>query len=175
MTPPLLPSAYSDSFARDGLPPLEQWPVMLLDGVHAYPAKLNAALRLLDDAIDEGHGRRIAIVSPTTDGEFRQVTYGELQHLADWFAHHLVRTMGMVSGNRVLLRGFNGPMLAAAWLGVLKAGGIAVTTMPMLRAKELRTVMQKAECRFALCDGRLSHELELAEADVSGCEQCWYW
>jgi 2-aminobenzoate-CoA ligase len=172
---PLLPSAYTDTFARDGLPPFDQWPVLLLDGVHAYPPTLNAAQRLLDAAIAEGHGDRIAIVSPNANGGFRETSYHQLQHLADAFAHRLVDELEMVSGNRILLRGYNGPMLAAAWLGVLKAGGIAVTTMPMLRAKELRTVMQKARCRFAMCDERLKDELEHATADVDGFERTAYW
>jgi 2-aminobenzoate-CoA ligase len=175
LTTPLHPSAYADTFARDGLPPFEEWPVFLLDGVHAYPPQLNAAQRLLDAAVNEGHGNRIAIVSPDANGGFRETTYLELQRLADAFAHHLVGDLGMVSGNRILLRGYNGPLLAAAWLGVLKVGGIAVTTMPMLRAKELRTVTQKAQCRFALCDVRLQEELEHAVTAVGGFERISYW
>ena len=171
----LLPSAYADGFARDGLPPLDEWPVMLLDGEHAYPAKLNAAARLLDDAVAEGHGDRDAILYPDGQGGFKSVTYKQLQHLADSFARILADELGLESGNRILLRGYNGPMLAAAWLGVLKAGGIAVTTMPMLRAKELRIVMTKANCRFALCDARLAAELDSAIVDAQGFERAWYW
>lgn len=172
---PLWPSAYADTFARDGLPPLAEWPELLLDAPFVYPERMNAAVRLLDDAVREGHGDRIAILSPDADGGYRHTTYRDLQQLADGFAHRLVSDLTLVTGNRVLLRGFNGPMLAAAWLGVLKAGGIAVTTMPMLRAAELRTVMQKAACQIALCDRRLDEELQRAADDLPAFGQCWYW
>lgn len=152
-------SAYTDTFAREGLPPFAQWPELNLNGEFAYPDRLNAASRLIDDAVREGHGERVAIISRNTAGEFTETTYHELQQLSDAIASVLVRDMGLISGNRVLLRGYNGAMLAAAWLAVLKAGGIAVTTMPMLRATELQAVMEKSRCSHALCDVRLREEL----------------
>ena len=158
----LKPSAYLDTFARDGLPPMSQWPELLLTGEFVYPDRLNAASRLLDDAVREGHGDRIAIISRDSAGAFTQTTYRALQQLADAMAHVLVTDMHLVPGNRVLLRGYNGATLAAAWLAVLKAGGIAVTTMPMLRATELQIVLEKARCSHALCDIRLRSELEAA-------------
>src|SRR5690606_25337717 len=68
--------------------------------------------------------------------------------------------LGLEPGNRVLLRGFNEPMMVAAWFGVLKAGGIVVATMPLLRARELGFICSKAEIALALCDQRLREELE---------------
>jgi 2-aminobenzoate-CoA ligase len=171
----LLPSAHVDTFARDGLPPMEQWPVLHLEGRFAYPPQLNAAAALLDDAVREGHGDRVAIMSPDGTGGWTETTYRQLQQRTDAIAHVLVKEMGLVTGNRVLLRGFNGPMLAAAWLAVLKAGGVAVTTMPLLRAKELRTVATKAACRLALCDARLEAELRKANAEYAGLERTILW
>ena len=161
----LHPSAHRDTFTRDHLPPLDQWPVMKLDGPFAYPQTLNAAVRLLDDAVLEGHGNRPAILAP--DGaSWRTISYTELQQWTDAIAHVLVDEMGLMSGNRVLLRGFNGPWMAAAWLATVKAGMVAVTTMPMLRATELRVVMQKSATQGALCDARLMEELDAALADA---------
>ncbi len=157
------PSAHVDAFAREQLPPLEQWPVLNLRGEYAYPPILNAAERLLDDAVREGHGDRIALLAPDTDG-WRTITYAELQRWTDAIAHVLTGELGLVSGNRVLLRGYNGPWMAAAWLATLKAGMVAVTTMPMLRATELRVVMRKSHCQAALCDARLLDELTAAVA-----------
>ena len=42
----------------------------------------------------------------------------------------LVEDMGLVPGNRVLLRGPNSPWMAACWFAIVKAGGIVVATMP---------------------------------------------
>jgi 2-aminobenzoate-CoA ligase len=161
----LHPSAHQDGFARANLPPEADWPVMRLGGAYAYPPVLNAAARLLDDAVAEGHGARVALVVPDGTG-WREVTYAELQRWTDAIAHVLVGELGVVSGNRVLLRGFNGAWMAAAWLAVLKVGAVAVTTMPMLRATELRVVMDKAQVRVALCDARLVDELRPAVAEV---------
>lgn len=163
----LLPSAHVDTFSRDSLPPLNQWPLFNTDGAFAYPAQLNAAVELLDNAVRDGHGERVAIVARDTSGGWSETTYRELQVQSDAFAHVLTSELGLVRGNRVLLRGYNGPMLAVAWLGTLKAGGVAVTTMPMLRAVELHTVMQKAQCQLAVCDARLGAELTTA-ADAYG-------
>lgn len=174
MNAPLHPTAYVDGFARAGLPRAEEWPVITLNGPFAYPPRMNAAVRLLDDAVHEGAGERIAIVSPDGSGGWRTVSYRELQQKVDAIAHSLV-DMGLVTGNRVLLRGFNGPTMAAAWLAVLKAGGLAVTTMPMLRARELQAVMTKSACRFALSDHRLADELLAAASAYDGLERVVHW
>ena len=158
---PLHPSAHVDTFARDHLPPRAQWPVLRLASPYDYPPRLNAAAELLDRAVREGDGDRVAIVHRGPDGLWHETTYAALQRTADAIAHLLV-ARGVVPGNRVLLRGFNGPALAAAWFAVLKAGAIAVATMPMLRAGELATVMQAARVSHALVDVRLTDELDQA-------------
>ncbi len=168
-------SAHRDTFSRDHVPPHDQWPVITLDGPFAYPPLLNAAERLLDDAVHEGHGDRPAILSPDGAGGWRVLTYGELQRWVDAIAHVLVTDLALETGNRVLLRGFNGPWMAAAWLATLKAGMVAVTTMPMLRAKELRIVMQKSRAQAALCDARLVDELADALGDAPSVRALRTW
>jgi 2-aminobenzoate-CoA ligase len=171
--PELLPSAHEDTFARDHLPPAEEWPVLELAPPYAYPPRVNAAEVLLDRAVAEGHGDRVAIVSPDGAGGWRETTYRALQRQADAWAHVLVAD-GVRPGHRVLLRGFNGPDLAAAWFAVLKAGAIAVTTMPMLRATELATVMRKARVTMAWSDARLAGELAAAVREVGDVAvRCW--
>ncbi|MEO7360321.1 MAG: AMP-binding protein, partial [Gemmatimonadaceae bacterium] len=171
----LKPSAFVDAFARDGLPPLEDWPVMNTQAPFDYPDRLNAAVVLLDDAIREGHGNRVAIVTRDLSGNLSEVTYAALQQRVDAIAHVLVQELGLQTGNRVLLRGYNGEILAAVWLAVLKAGGIAVTTMPMLRATELLAVMHKAECQFALCDERLDTDFLAAASEYGKLRHSVYW
>lgn len=172
-TAPLLPSAHVDAFARDHLPPADAWPVLRLDPPFEYPPTLNAAEALLDRAVAEGHGDRVAIVSPDAAGGWYDTSYAELQRRADAWAHVLVAD-GVRPGHRVLLRGFNGPALAAAWFAVLKAGAIAVTTMPMLRATELAVVMRKARVSMAWTDARLAGELAAAVTEVDGVAlRCW--
>jgi 2-aminobenzoate-CoA ligase len=153
-------SGHTDTFARDRLPAAEQWPTLLLGGIYDYPDRLNAVTRLLDDAIDEGHGEQTAIISPSVDGlDFDELTYAQLQRRVDALAHVLIDDLGLVPGNRVLLRSANSPMLAVAWLAVFKAGMIAVGTMPLLRAKELTAIVDKAHVQAALCDAALVDEL----------------
>jgi 2-aminobenzoate-CoA ligase len=151
-------SAHVDSFARDRLPPREQWPDLVFELPELkYPERLNAATELLRGALDRGFGDRIAVRTPTG----LAWTYRELDAQASRIANLLAGEMGVVPGNRVLLRGPNTPMMAACWLAVLKAGAIAVATMPLLRAKELTDIGTKAEVSHALCDARLADELVL--------------
>src|SRR6185437_4950155 len=153
------PSAYPDSFARDHLPPEALWPKMdcALPEL-AYPKHMNAAVELLDRMVESGFADR-----PSIRSEAGEVwSYARLLEKANRIAGVLTREMGLVPGNRVLLRAANNPMLAAVWFGVLKAGGIAVSTMPLLRARELAYVIEKAQIDLALCDAALLGELEAA-------------
>ncbi|MEQ5841975.1 AMP-binding protein [Paraburkholderia acidicola] len=153
------PSAHVDTFARDHLPPQSQWPVFLLDNPDvAYPARFNCATELLDRTIEAGHRERTAIWSEV-DGKPHATTYGELLALVNRTAHVLTGKMGLQPGNRVLLRGPNTLQMAVACLAALKAGLVAVPTMPLLRAKELKQIVDKAEVSAALCDARLADEL----------------
>ncbi len=143
----LHPTGHVDGFARAQLPPAEQWPVLNLTGVYATPARLNAAVELLDRVVISGGGNRVALVTPDVAGGWQDTTYAELLVQVDALAHVLTGEMKLVPGNRVLLRGFNGRWMAAAWLATLKAGMVAVTTMPMLRATELRVMIERAAVR----------------------------
>ena len=158
-------SAHIDTFARNNLPPRAQWPDLVFDlpGLQ-YPPRLNCAAELLDRMVAAGHGERPALWAPV-DGKPVQCTYRQLLARANRIARALGEDLGLVPGNRVLLRGPNNPMMAACWLGIVKAGGIVVATMPLLRAKELTQVAVKARCSLALCDARLLEELELARPD----------
>jgi 2-aminobenzoate-CoA ligase len=151
-------SAHVDTFCRDNLPPPGEWPDLecALPELQ-YPDRLNAAEELLGRAIAAGHGDRRCLVSPA--GTW---TYREAADRADQVARVLTEDFGLVPGNRVLLRGPNNPWLAICWLGVLKAGGVAVATMPMLRAAELTSICQIAQVRLALCDHRFTGELRAA-------------
>ncbi len=152
-------TAHIDTFARDHLPPRDQWPELIFELPElAMPARMNAAAELLDRAVERGWGDRAAILAP---GGLRW-TYRDLLERANRIARVLVEDMGLVPGNRVLLRAPNNPMIAACWFGVLKAGGIAVGTMPLLRAKELTDIVTKAEISHALCDARLAEDLDAA-------------
>jgi 2-aminobenzoate-CoA ligase len=156
---PAEPSAHVDTFARDHLPPRELWPEIDLGGLPelAYPPRLNCAVELLDRMADAGHADRPAIL---WDGG--RWTYRELAERSNRIAAVLRDDLGIVPGSRVLLRGPNSPMMAACWFGVLKAGGIVVATMPLLRARELATVAEKAHVHLALTDHRLAADLEEA-------------
>jgi 2-aminobenzoate-CoA ligase len=131
-----------DTFVSDRLPPAEQQPhFLLLD----YPARLNAAVELLKG----GAADALAVVN-----DHGRWTYAQLDAYSGRIARLLVDEEGLVPGNRVLLRGPNCYTMFAAWLGVLKAGGVAVATMPLLRPGEIATVIDRAEVSHAIVDSR---------------------
>src|SRR5580693_9934141 len=140
-------SAAADSFARDHLPPPDQWPEFIFTRPELqYPDRLNCVVNFLDRWVDEGRGDEPCILSPEVSYSYR-----ELQQLVNRIANVLVGELGLVTGGRVLLRSANNPMMVATYLAILKAGGIVVATMPMLRAKELAYPIQKAKIELALC------------------------
>jgi 2-aminobenzoate-CoA ligase len=159
-----MPTAHVDTFARDHLPPPELQPEFLFELPELQlPAQLNCAAELLDQPVAQGRGSRICLRAPGVTWTWR-----DLQDRADRIAHVLTREMGVVPGNRVLLRSANNPMLAACWFGVVKAGAIVVATMPMLRAKELKTIVEIGRVTHALCDAALADELKA----VPGLSHC---
>lgn len=157
-----LRSGHIDSFARDNLPPAAQWPQIDLDKAGlSYPERLNAVTALVDDHVSQGRGGAPAII-----GDHLTWSYAQLAETINRVANVLTRDLGMVAGNRVLLRAANTPMMVAAYLAVIKAGGVVVATMPMLRAGELAYPIRKARLALALCDHRLLTELESAKAQT---------
>ncbi|MFC8340457.1 AMP-binding protein [Streptomyces rubiginosohelvolus] len=155
--------AHTDTFARDHLPPPEQWPELLLDDpAPRYPDRLNCGHELLDRTVEEYGADRPALRS----GDGVVWSYGELRETVDRIAHVLTEDLGVVPGNRVLLRGPTTPWLAACWLAVMKAGAVAVTVLAQARATELATICSLARISHALCDARSAEDL--AKADVDG-------
>jgi len=155
-------SAHLDRFVLDHLPPPAELPEFVFELPELqYPDRLNCATELLDRIVAAGHGARRCILAPGIEW-----SYAELLDRANRIAHVLVQDLGLVPGNRVLLRSANNPMMAACWFAVMKAGGIAVATMPLLRARELAEVINKARVSHALCDARLAEELNGA---LPGC------
>ena len=153
------PTGHTDTFARDNLPPEDQWPAFLLDGFD-YPEYLNAGVELTDRMVERGFGDHVALI-----GNGRRRTYKEL---ADWtsrLAHALVEDYGVRPGNRILIRSANNPAMVACWLAATKAGAVVVNTMPMLRAGELAKIVDKAEIGLALCDTRIKDELVACAKD----------
>jgi len=152
---PLGPSAHVDTFTRDNLPPLNQWPDLLLDRPEfQYPERLNAAVELTDRLVEQGFGDRVALI-----GNGRRRTYKELTDWSNRVAHALVENYGVKPGNRILIRSGNNPALVAAWLAATKAGAVVINTMPMLRAGELAKIVDKAQINLALTDTRIADEL----------------
>jgi 2-aminobenzoate-CoA ligase len=146
-------TAHTDTFARDNLPPPEQWPDLPLDRFD-YPEELNAAVELADRMVERGFSDQVALI-----GNGRRRTYKELSDWTNRIAHALVEDYGLKPGNRVLVRSANNPAMVACWLAATKAGAVVVNTMPMLRAGELTKIVDKAEISLALCDTRLMDEL----------------
>src|SRR5256714_9452056 len=144
----MIRSGHADTFARDNLPPRDQWPEFRFTLPELqYPERLNCVTEFVDRWTAGGEGGRTAIISP---GE--TLTYAQLAERINRIANVLTRDLGMVPGSRVLLRAPNNPMAIACYLAVIKAGGVVVATMPLLRAKELSYVVTKAKIKLAVCD-----------------------
>jgi 2-aminobenzoate-CoA ligase len=164
------PSAHVDTFTRDNLPRPDLWPAMAHDGLPGapglrYPQRLNCAAELLDRTVARYGPDRPCLTGPRLTGGDESWTYGELLRRANQVARVLVEDLGVVPGNRVLLRGPNNPWLVACWFGVIKAGAVAVTVLPVLRSGELAEVAAKARISHALCDARFAEDLVKAEVD----------
>ena len=162
----LSPSSHVDGFARDHLPPPDEWPEFLfeLPSLH-YPRRINCAAELVDAALARGWGERTALV-----GARERLSYAALAARVDRIAHVLRRDLQLVPGNRVLLRGANCPTMAAAILAVFKAGCIALPTMPLLRARELGAIVDKARVDAVLCAASLRTEIDaLRETPGAAC------
>ena len=135
-----------DTFVRDRLPQPELLPEFRFDLPELqYPDRLNAAAELLKGGAPD------ALAAVNDHGRW---TYAELDDFSGRIARLLVEGEGLVTGNRVLLRGPNSYTMFAAWLGVLKAGGVVVATMPLLRPGEIATVVERAQISHAIVDSR---------------------
>jgi 2-aminobenzoate-CoA ligase len=152
---------FEDNFAHDHLPSVALQPEYILNlPQFQQPEFLNCAERLLDYHIKTDHGNAICLGTFETSW-----TYQELFEKANQIAHVLVDDLGLKSGNRVLIRSANNPMMVACWFAILKAGGIVVATMPLLRSKELTTIIDCAEISHAFCDADLAEEMHLVKSD----------
>jgi 2-aminobenzoate-CoA ligase len=147
------PSAHIDTFSRRNLPPQDQWPTFAMSGFD-YPEVLNVGVALTDEMVAKGFGDHTALI-----GNGRRRTYKEMSDWTNRLAHVLVEDLGVKPGNRVLIRSANNPAMVACWLAATKAGAVVVNTMPMLRAGELRAIVDKAQISHALCDTRLMDEM----------------
>ena len=164
-------TAHLDTFARDNLPPRAQWPDFLFELPELkYPERMNCVVELLERWIAAGWGDRPCLISPA-----ETLTYAQLAERVNRIANVLTRSLGLMPGHRVLLRGPNNPMMVAAYLAVVKAGAIVVATMPLLRAKEIAYPTAKAKIRLALCDHRLAEEMEKARSLAPELERVVYW
>jgi 2-aminobenzoate-CoA ligase len=167
----MIRSAHVDGFARDNLPPPAQWPDFLFALPELrYRERFNCVTELVDRWIDAGRGGEPCLLSM-----FENLSYAELAERVNRIANVLTRDLRLVPGDRVLLRAPNNPMMVAAYLAVIKAGGVVVATMPLLRAKEIGYPLAKAKIRFALCDARLAEEMEKAKAAAPALERVVYW
>ncbi|MBT2321660.1 AMP-binding protein [Variovorax paradoxus] len=152
-------SAQTDRFVHDRLPPADQLPMFRYDRPELQlPDQLNLVDVLFDKAIARGLADQ-----PMLRSLARTMSYAEAAAEVDRIAQVLVDDLHLVPGNRVLLRGGNSIAMALAWLAVVKAGLIAVATMPLLRAKELGDIIEKSRPVVALCDGKLQGELQIAQ------------
>lgn len=163
-------SAHVDTFAADHLPPRAEWSDILAMPDISYPERLNCCAAFLDRWVEEGAGERPCLFALDA-----QWTYRDLFERVNRIANVLTGELGLVPGGRVLLRAANNAMMVATYLAVLKAGGVVVATMPLLRAKEIAFPIEKAAIDIALCDIKLKDEMEKAAALAPRLKHLVYW
>jgi 2-aminobenzoate-CoA ligase len=164
-------SGHVDAFAHDNLPARELWPEFKFELPELqYPERFNCATEWVDRWVAARQGDRPCLISPN-----ETLTYAQLAERVNRIANVLTRDLGLVPGNRVLLRAPNNPMMVAAYFAVIKAGGVVVATMPLLRAKELSYPLAKAKIALALCDARLADEMEKAKTQSGDLKRIVYW
>jgi 2-aminobenzoate-CoA ligase len=163
-------TAHLDTFARDHLPPREQWPEVTASPLYQYPERLNCVVPLLDRWIAEGRGDEPCLFSPEETLTYRQL-YERVNRLCNLFTAE----WGMVPGARLFLRSANNAWMVASYLAGLKAGLVVVATMPLLRAKEIAFPINKAAIAVALCDAKLADEMEKARASAPNLRRLVYW
>lgn len=156
---PVGQSAHIDTFCRNQLPPREMWPEMDWSRFPdlASRERLNCATELLDRRVANRQGQRTALLS--CSGRW---SYVQLLETSNRIARALVEDLGVVPGSRVLLRGPNTPMFAACWYAILKAGAVAVSTVSMLRPREIIDILGKAQIDLCLTDARVVDDCEQA-------------
>jgi len=163
-------TSHVDTFARDNLPPRDQWPELIFDIPEVqYPDRINCAVELLDKHVANGLGDHPVIHN--TNGT---INYAQMLEQVNRVAHVLTEDMGLVPGNRVLLRGANSATMAILWYAVVKAGMIVVATMAMLREKELVDVIEKGQVNAAISDKALDAELIAAQKRCPTLKQIVY-
>ena len=156
-------SAQTDRFVHDRLPPVEARAQKRFD----LPELCIADQANLVDVL-LGHIKARGLMDkPFLRSDEITLTYADASGCINRIAQVLTEDFGLIPGNRVLLRGGNSIGMALVWLGVVKAGLIAVATMPLLRAKELGEVIEKAKIHVALCDAMLMDELIIAKAQTA--------
>ena len=163
----MIRSGHVDSFCRDNLPPSEQWPdLRVAEAGLSYPERMNVAYDFIDRHVAEGRSNAIALI-----GDGVEWTYGELAERVNRIANVLVHDLGMQPGHRVLLRAPNNPMMVAIYFAIIKAGGVVVATMPLLRAKEIAYPLNKAKISLAICDHRMMDDMNAASALAPGLKK----
>ena len=166
------PTAHTDTFIRDNLAPEAEWPEMdysVLPELAAYPKRFNAAVELLDKQVAAGLGDR-----PFLYWGDEVWTYADVLARSNRIANVLVDELGFEPGNRVLLRSGNHPMLIVSWYAILKAGGVAISTMPVLRERELIYMIGKAKVQFAISDIKLADDIEKAKDGAPDLQRILY-
>ncbi|QCB48025.1 AMP-binding protein [Hydrogenophaga sp. PAMC20947] len=158
-------SVQTDQYVPDHLPPREQWPELSYDLPELQlPTQLNLVQALFDRAEAAGQAHR-----PMLRSDERTLSYAQARAEVNRIANALTGELGLVPGNRVLLRGGNSIAMALVWLGVVQAGLIAVATMPLLRARELSSIINKSRPSASLCDAQLQDELQTAWQTSAEC------
>ena len=149
-----------DRFVHDRMPAPEDMPQLIFELPELqFPDQLNAIVELLDRNIVNGNGQRVLLRDAR-----ESLTYSEVLDRVNQRVRVLIEDLGLVSGNRVLLRGGNSIDMALSWLAVVKVGLVAVATMPLLRTRELTDVINKGQISHALCATALLADLRAAQA-----------
>lgn len=152
-----IPEGYrpSDSARPDFVYPLPE--------LH-YDQQVNTADELVDRHVRQGRGENVAIYF-----EDETITYTELQERVNRLGNALT-ALGVEPGDRVVVRFPNRPEAIVSCLAIQKIGAVALPSMKLLRAKELRYIINNAEASTIIVYDDLLGEIEEALPDLDTVE-----
>ncbi len=116
------------------------------------PEQFNIADHFLDARVRQGDGDRVALRVDSAEGETGELTYRQVQALADRFAH-VLEQLGVEAEQRVLIALPDCAEFVGALFGTLKVGAVVVMVNPRLTATQLATLFDYSRAKVAVIDG----------------------
>lgn len=132
-------SVVNDALPPDALPDAGHLPNRDARHLLGYPERLNVCESLLDANLRTGRAGR-----PVVHYSGKTWTYGVLAGRVNRLANALSAN-GIKPGDRILIHLPNTPEFIECWLASLRIGAVVVATVPLLKRRELKYMVEETE------------------------------